>query len=181
MGHREDGVGPVAVGRALVAVRDAAERGHPLAGVEDLVLGHRPHAHAVGREAGATVVEDRRDAAQAAALAQRREALEHGLLRDAEPLRRGREGLGTHRHRALGRADRRDVLVASASIGSSSIGSIASPAVLSASVPPSISRSMRILKSLSVGSWRIDSAPVLAAMTSSVPSRPSASRARRRS
>ena len=59
------------------------------------------------------------------------------------------------------------------SIGSSSIGSTASPAVVSASVPPSISRSMRILKSLSVGSWRIDSAPVLAAITSSVPSRPS--------
>ena len=59
------------------------------------------------------------------------------------------------------------------SIGSSSIGSTASPAVLSASVPASISRSMRILKSFSVGSWRIDSAPVLAAITSSVPSRPS--------
>ena len=59
------------------------------------------------------------------------------------------------------------------SIGSSSIGSTASPAVLSASVPPSISRSMRILNSFSVGSWRIDSAPVLAAITSSVPSRPS--------
>ena len=59
------------------------------------------------------------------------------------------------------------------SIGSSSIGSTASPAVFSASVPASISRSMRILKSFSVGSCRIDSAPVLAAITSSVPSRPS--------
>ena len=59
------------------------------------------------------------------------------------------------------------------SIGSSSIGSTASPCVLSASVPASISRSMRILKSFSVGSWRIDSAPVLAAITSSVPSSPS--------
>ena len=59
------------------------------------------------------------------------------------------------------------------SIGSSSIGSAASPAALSASVPPSISRSMRILNSLSVGSWRIDSAPVRSAITSSVPSRPS--------
>ena len=60
------------------------------------------------------------------------------------------------------------------SIGSSSSGSTASPAALSASVPPSISRSMRILNSLSVGSWRIDSAPVRSAITSSVPSRPSA-------
>src|SRR3954452_23231015 len=31
VGHREDRVGPVLVGRPLVAVRDAAERRHPLA------------------------------------------------------------------------------------------------------------------------------------------------------
>src|SRR5690349_24738582 len=30
VGHREDAVGPVRVGRALVAVRDAAEGSHPL-------------------------------------------------------------------------------------------------------------------------------------------------------
>ena len=58
-------------------------------------------------------------------------------------------------------------------MGSSSSGSAASPAAASASVPFSISRSMRILKSLMVGSWRIDSAPVRSAMTSSVPWRPS--------
>ena len=59
------------------------------------------------------------------------------------------------------------------SIGSSSSGSTASPGFESASVPPSISRSIRILNSFSVGSWRIDSAPVSAAITSSVPSSPS--------
>src|SRR3954452_2138985 len=31
VGHREDAVRPVGVGRPLVAVRDPAERGHPLA------------------------------------------------------------------------------------------------------------------------------------------------------
>ena len=59
------------------------------------------------------------------------------------------------------------------SIGSSSRGSTASPAACNASVPFSISRSMRILNSFSVGSWRIECAPVLALMTSIVPSRPS--------
>ena len=59
------------------------------------------------------------------------------------------------------------------SMGSSSSGSLASAAADSASVPFSISRSMRILNSLSVGSWRIDSAPVSRAITSSVPSIPS--------
>ena len=59
------------------------------------------------------------------------------------------------------------------SIGSSSRGSTASPEVASASVPFSISRSMRILNSFSVGSWRIDSAPVFSAITSSVPCSPS--------
>ena len=39
-------------------------------------------------------------------------------------------------------------------------------------VPPDMSRSMRILKSFSVGSWRIDSAPVSACSTSSVPCSP---------
>ena len=59
------------------------------------------------------------------------------------------------------------------SIGTGSIGSSATPAEASAPVSPSISRSMRILNSLSVGSWRTDSAPVSRWSTSSVPSRPS--------
>ena len=59
------------------------------------------------------------------------------------------------------------------SIGSSSSGSTAWPAADSASVPFSISRSMRILNSFSVGSSRIDSAPVSSWRTSSVPGRPS--------
>src|SRR5919202_3750614 len=41
--HREDRVRPVGVGRTLVAVRDAAERGHPLAVLGLLALGHLPH------------------------------------------------------------------------------------------------------------------------------------------
>ena len=111
MGHREDRVRPVGVGRPLVAVRDAAERGHALAGLEDLVVRHLPDAHAVGGEAGPAVEEDRGHAPQAAALAQRLEALQHLRLADAEPLGGRRVRLGHDRHRALGGADRRDVLV----------------------------------------------------------------------
>ena len=48
--HREDRVGPVLVGRALVAVGDAAEGGHPAADVGDLLVGHLPDAHAVGEK-----------------------------------------------------------------------------------------------------------------------------------
>ena len=58
--------------------------------------------------------------------------------------------------------------------GSISAGSCATPSRARSSVPPSISRSMRILKSFSVGSWRIDSAPVSCCKTSSVPCSPSA-------
>src|SRR3954468_2094363 len=66
--HREDRVGPVGVRRPLVAVRDAAERRHPLAVLELLALGHLPDAHAVRAEAGAAVEEDRGDATQEPAL-----------------------------------------------------------------------------------------------------------------
>ena len=58
-------------------------------------------------------------------------------------------------------------------IASRGIGSTASTGAASASVPPSISRFMLILNIVSVGSWRIDSAPVSRFRTSSVPSRPS--------
>ena len=50
--------------------------------------------------------------------------------------------------------------------GSSSTGSAATAALARSSVVPSISRSMRILNSLSVGSWRTDSAPASAASAS---------------
>src|SRR3954465_14748939 len=66
--HREDRVGPVRVGRPLVAVRDAAERRHALAVLELLALGHAPYAHAVRAEARAAVEEDRRDAPEQPAL-----------------------------------------------------------------------------------------------------------------
>src|SRR3954454_13549456 len=82
--HREDGVGPVGVGGALVAVRDAAERGHALAVLELLTPRAPPHAHAVGREAGAAVEQDGRDAAEEAALAHPLEVLEQLRLRDAQ-------------------------------------------------------------------------------------------------
>ena len=139
----------------------------------DLLVGHLPDAHAVGGEAGAAVVEDRRDAAQQAALAHPPHVLEQRVAGHAErlrpPARRARRRpacrpgwRGSPRCRARRRAAAR-----------SSSGSVASPALASASVSPSISRSMRILNSFSVGSWRIDSAPVSCASTSSVPSSPS--------
>src|SRR4051812_28765408 len=62
VGHREHRVGPVLVGGPLVAVRDAAERRHPLAVRELLAVGHPPDTHPVGAEARAAVEEDRRHA-----------------------------------------------------------------------------------------------------------------------
>ena len=59
------------------------------------------------------------------------------------------------------------------SIGSGSSGSTAWAAADRSSVPPTISRSILILKSLRVGSWRTDSAPVSSCSTSRVPPRPS--------
>src|SRR3954463_2449872 len=47
VGHREDRVRPVGVGRPLVAVRDAAVGRHPLAVVELLALRDAPDAHPV--------------------------------------------------------------------------------------------------------------------------------------
>src|SRR5438270_9583223 len=61
MGHREDRIRPVLVGRALVAVRDPAHAGHLFANLGDVFLGHAPHAHAIRGEAGAAVEEDRRE------------------------------------------------------------------------------------------------------------------------
>src|SRR2546423_3187616 len=68
MGHREDGVGPVLVCGALVAVRDAAHAGHARADLGDLLLGHLPNAHAVGGEARPPVLKDRCHAAHEATL-----------------------------------------------------------------------------------------------------------------
>src|SRR3954447_1185994 len=64
VGHGEDAVGPVGIGRPLVAVGDPAVRRHPLAVLELLALGHLPHAHAVRAEARAPVEQDGRDAPQ---------------------------------------------------------------------------------------------------------------------
>src|SRR3954463_14655393 len=48
VGHREDLIRPVLVGRPLVAVADAAEGGHPGADLHDPVLRDLPDPHAVG-------------------------------------------------------------------------------------------------------------------------------------
>ena len=116
--------------------------------------------------------EDGGHAPQAAALLQRGQPPQDLLLGHAEALGGGRVGVGRG---VIGPCVARIVAMSSSdtAIGSSSIGSAASPAAASASVPPSISRSMRILNSFSVGSWRIDSAPARSAMTSSVPCSPS--------
>ena len=100
--------GQSGVGRALVAVADAAERGHARAELGDAVLGHLPDAHAVGAEAGAAVEEDRGDAAQQAALLHPLHVLEQ-LRHWSMPSSRGggRVRLGDDRQVALGRADRR--------------------------------------------------------------------------
>src|SRR3954470_6431104 len=84
VGHREDAVGPVLVGRPLVAVGDAAEGGHATADLEDLLLRHLPDAHAVGGEAGPAVVEDRGDAAEDLAVDHLAQPLEQLLGRDSE-------------------------------------------------------------------------------------------------
>ncbi len=70
--------------------RTAAIR-RPMLG--DLLVGHLPHAHAVRREAGAAVEEDRRDAAQQAALLHPRQVVEERLLGHAQRVGGGRVGL----------------------------------------------------------------------------------------
>src|SRR3954471_20688616 len=62
--HREDAVWPVRVRRSLVAVGDAADGGHSGPHVHDLLLRDPPDAHAVGRETGAAMEEDRGHTAQ---------------------------------------------------------------------------------------------------------------------
>ena len=109
MGHGEDRVGPVLVGRALVAVGDAAEGGHARADLGDLVVGHAPDAHAVGAEARAAVEEDRGDAAQDPAVLHPEQVLDERVLRHAELGRRGRVGLGDDGQVALRSADDRAV------------------------------------------------------------------------
>src|SRR3954469_4117575 len=82
--HREHRVGPVGVGRALVAVRDSAEGRHALAVLELLALRDAPDAHAIRAEARATVEEDRRDAPEQLALLHPGEVVEQLVLGDAE-------------------------------------------------------------------------------------------------
>ena len=96
MGHGEDRVGPVGVGRALVAVRDPAVGGHPRADLGDVLVGDLPDAHAVGAEAGAAVEEDRGDAAQQAAVDHRAQVLDQRVDAHAQLRRRRRVGLGDH-------------------------------------------------------------------------------------
>ena len=141
--------------------------------LEDLLVGHLPHAHAVRREAGAAVVEDRGDAAQQPALLHPGEVVEEALLGHPELGGGGRVGFRDDRHVALQRADHGDVELVVGLRARARSARSPRPRSASASVSPSISRSMRILNSFSVGSWRTDSAPASRASTSSVPSRPS--------
>ena len=101
------------------------------------------------------------------------EVVEEALLRHPQLGRRGRIRFPHDRHVALQRADHGDVeLVVGLGL---ELDRLARPRPRSRapSVSPSISRSMRILNSFSVGSWRTDSAPASRASTSSVPSSPS--------
>src|SRR5829696_3440459 len=45
VGHGEDAVGPVLIGRPLIAVGDAAKGRHMASGLHDLRLGNLPDAH----------------------------------------------------------------------------------------------------------------------------------------
>src|SRR5918994_283589 len=68
--HGEDGVGPVLVGRPLVAVGDGLVVGEGFAYLVDALIGHPPDPHRVGPEAGLAVVEDGGEAAHDLAGAQ---------------------------------------------------------------------------------------------------------------
>src|ERR671916_643632 len=68
--HGEDGVGPVLVGRPLVAVGDRLVLSKGVADLLDALLGHLPDAHGVRPEARLTVVEDGREAAHDLAVLQ---------------------------------------------------------------------------------------------------------------
>src|SRR3954451_14175504 len=111
VGHREDGVLPVLVGRALVAVRDPAVGRHQRADLGDAVLRDLPHAHAVGAEAGAAVEEDRGDAAEQPALLHADEVVKEALNSDAELARGVGVRLGDHGQVALRGENHRTVEV----------------------------------------------------------------------
>ena len=106
------------------------------------------------------MVEDRRDAAQKLALdhaLEVREEVLDGAATSAAAVSYGRSTA------SIGPWSARMTAMSKSSYGwrSSSRGVAASATAARASVPFSISRFMLILKSFSVGSWRIDSAPVI--------------------
>src|ERR671911_1191524 len=68
--HGEDRVGPVFVGRPLVAVGDGLVVGERVTYLVDALVGHPPDTHRVGPEAGFAVVEDGGEAAHDLAVAQ---------------------------------------------------------------------------------------------------------------
>src|SRR5262249_2064986 len=109
VGHGEDAVGPVGIGGALVAVGDAADRGHPRPRLHDLFLGHPPDPHAVRREAGAAVVEDGGDPAEQVAVGHAAQVVEKVIGAHAGLAGGGVVGPVGDLHRPLGRADHRDV------------------------------------------------------------------------
>ena len=73
------------------------------------LVGHLPHAHAVGAEAGAPVVEDRGDAAEQSPFLHVLEVGEEAFLGDLQLLGGLRVRLRDDRHVALGGADHLDV------------------------------------------------------------------------
>ena len=123
--------------------------------------GHPPYAHAVRREAGAAVEQDRGHAPQRAPLLHRLQVLEQRAA-PAMPSSRGgrRRRARTRPASAPGWRGSRRRRAPTARSPRARSKSTASAAAASVSVPFSISRSMRILNSRSVGSWRTDSAPV---------------------
>ena len=96
-------------------------------------------------------------------------------MRSTGTPKRSAAGTYASERTAIGPCRARIRATSKSSIGTGSRGSglTASTGAASASVPPSISRFMLILNMVTVGSWRIDSAPLRRFSASSVPSSPS--------
>src|SRR5919112_576421 len=92
--HGEDRVGPILVGRALIAVGDGLVVGEGVAHLVDTLVGHPPDAHRVGPEARLAVVEHGGEAAHDLAVPQVVGPLQEVLVREAHLTTPQIEGTG---------------------------------------------------------------------------------------
>src|SRR5919107_19462 len=103
--HGEHRVGPILVGRALIAVGDGLVVGEGVAHLVDTLVGHPPDAHRVGPEARLAVVEHGGEAAHDLAVPQVVGPLQKLLVREADLTAPQVEGTRRQGHVLLQRLD----------------------------------------------------------------------------